>query len=72
MKRRGIRPSQVIAVIRDPGQVLPSAKGRQIYQSLMGPKGKLLLRVVVKEDVDAYHVVTVYKTSKVAKYWGST
>ena len=31
--------------------------------------GHLLLRVVVKEDATAYHVITSYKTSKVAKYW---
>ena len=42
--------------------------GRHIYQSRMGPAGRLLLRVIVKEDAKAYHVVTVYKTSKVAKY----
>jgi hypothetical protein len=29
----------------------------------------MLLRVIVKEDATAYHVVTVYKTSKLAKYW---
>jgi hypothetical protein len=69
MRRRGIRPSEVIRTIRNPGQVLPSSKGRQIYQSLVGRTGRLLLRVVVKEEANAYHVVTAYKSSKVAKYW---
>jgi hypothetical protein len=29
----------------------------------------MLLRVVVREDARAYHVVTAYKTTRVAKYW---
>lgn len=29
----------------------------------------MLLRVVVKEDAHVYHVITAYKTSKIAKYW---
>jgi hypothetical protein len=69
MRRRGIRHVDVVATIRNPGQILPSVKGRHIYQSRMGPSGRLLLRVIVKESARAYHVVTVYKTSKVAKYW---
>lgn len=69
MKRRRIRRSQVIATVRSPGQIVPSIKGRQVYQSLIGKAARLLLRVVVKEDSHAYHVITAYKTSKVAKYW---
>ena len=69
MHRRGIDRAEVEQVIRSPEQVLPSRKGREIYQSRFGPRGRLLLRVVVKEVATAYHVVTAYKTSKVAKYW---
>ncbi len=69
MKRRAINPADVRRLIRNPGQVLPSEKGREIYQGLIGRARNLLLRVVVKEDAQAYHVVTAYKTSKVAKYW---
>jgi hypothetical protein len=28
-----------------------------------------MMRVVVAEDALAYHVVTAYKTSRIAKYW---
>jgi len=69
MRRRGIQRSEVEQVVRSPEQVLPSRKGRQIYQSRAGSRGGLLLRVVVKEVASAYHVVTAYKTSKIAKYW---
>jgi hypothetical protein len=69
MRRRRIKLSLVVAVIRKPEQVLPSRKRRTIYQSRIGPSGRMLVRVIVKEDKMAYHVVTVYKTSKVSKYW---
>ncbi len=69
MRRRGIRPSEVIRTIHHPGQVLPSLKGREIYQRLIGRGGRLLLRVVVKQATNAYHVITAYKTTKIAKYW---
>ena len=69
LQRRGITEAEVEAVVRTPGQVLPAKKGRKVHQSKLGTTGKMLLRVVVKEDATAYHVVTSYKTSKVAKYW---
>ena len=69
MRRRGIKRADVIATVRNPGQVVPSIKGRQIFQSLIGSADQMLLRVVVKESPEAYYVVTVYKTSKVDKYW---
>jgi hypothetical protein len=69
MKRRRIRPSEVVKTIRSPGQIVPSAKGRQIFQALIGRAKRLLLRVIVKEAGHVYHVVTAYKTSKIAKYW---
>jgi hypothetical protein len=69
MRRRGIRPIDVVRMIRSPGQVLPSFKGRHIFQGLIGRARRLLLRVIVKEDARAYYVVTAYKTSKVVKYW---
>ena len=71
MSRRGIRLADVVAVIRHPGQVLPSVKGRRIYQSRIGPAGHMLLRVIVRERAQAYHVITAYKTSKISKYWRS-
>ncbi len=69
MRRRGIQRAEIERVIRSPEQVLSSGKGRDIYQSRIGARGSLLLRVVVKEAATAYHVVTAYKTGKIAKYW---
>ena len=70
MGRRGVSQTEVLRMIRSPGQVLPSVKGRRIYQGLIGPARRFLLRVIVMEDAQAYHVVTAYKTTKIAKYWG--
>jgi hypothetical protein len=69
MARRGITADEVVQTVRHPGQVVPSVEGREVYQSVIGRAGRLLLRVVVKEAAGTYHVVTAYKTSKVAKYW---
>jgi hypothetical protein len=69
MRRRGIRQGEMVRTIHNPAQVLPSSKGREIFQRLIGPKGRLLLRVVVKQAANVYHVITAYKTSKIAKYW---
>ena len=72
MRRRGIQEADVMRVIRNPGQILPSAKGRRIYQNFIGRARRTLLRVIVAEDARGYHVVTAYKTSKIAKYWSGS
>jgi len=72
MNRRGITAAAVEAVVRAPGQVLPAKKGRQVYQSKVGSGGRLLLRVIVKEEPTGYAVISAYLTNKVAKYWKQT
>ena len=68
MQRRGISGADLEAIVRNPEQVIPSKNGRQIHQSKLAG-GRRLLRVVVKEETPVYHVVTAYKTNKIAKYW---
>jgi hypothetical protein len=68
MQRRGISQADLETVVRHPQQIIPSKKGRHIHQSKL-PLSQMLLRVVVKEQPQVYHVITAYKTSKVAKYW---
>jgi hypothetical protein len=72
MQRRNTTEAEVEAVVRNPEQILPAKKGRQMFQSKVDSKGHLLLRVIVKEEATAYVVVSAYKTSKVAKYWRQT
>ena len=72
MVRRQISEDLVAQVLADPQQVEPVRMGRDVYQSkvVMGePPKHYLVRIFV--DVERYpaEVVTVYRTSKIEKYW---
>jgi hypothetical protein len=70
--RRGIDASIIRAVANAPEQVLPVRTGREVRQSRVAfpPDGKLyLVRVFVDREPNAETVVTVYRTSKLSKYW---
>jgi hypothetical protein len=75
MVRRGIPIEKVREVMEEPEQRLPeeSRAGHWVYQSrLRFEDGRLyLLRVVVAEEHSPPVVVTVYRTSKIEKYWGA-
>ena len=72
MSRRGITESDVAHVMVAPEQQEAVRPNRWVYQSRIdvgdSPK-TYLLRVVVDLDRDPHEVVTVYRTSKVHKYW---
>jgi hypothetical protein len=71
-RRRGISEATVLRVATTPEQSLGVRTNREIRQSrVIDPaSGKLhLVRVVVDLEGDADIVVTVYRTSKVRKYW---
>lgn len=70
MQRRDITQTQVEAVISNPEQILSGQNQRTIYQSRMALGGKqYLLRVFVDENISPSVVITVYRTSKIQKYW---
>lgn len=72
MVRRQITEEDVAKVLAAPEQTETVRKGREIYQSLLQsgePSKTYLLRVFVDIDRIPPEVVTVYRTSKVAKYW---
>jgi hypothetical protein len=70
MKRRAIPLSMVQQILDSPEQTLQSASGGQIYQSRVEMEGKpYVVRVIVSESKEPPVVVTVYRSSKVAKYW---
>ena len=72
MRRRGIEFARVEAVMNGPEQRLPdeTRADRRIYQSRVEFDGKLyLLRLVVADGEEPPVVVTVYRTSKIEKYW---
>lgn len=71
MERRRILPEQALEVLRFPQQQLGSGD-RQVYQSRYHDalEGKeMLLRVVAELRQEDLFVVTIYKTSKIRKYW---
>jgi hypothetical protein len=71
MARRRIPEILVRQVLNQPEQIVPAASGRNAYQSRLNfPDGRTyLVRVVVAEIAGSSFVITVYRTSKVAKYW---
>jgi len=54
-----------------PEQVVPAHGGKQAYQSRVGfGEGRVfLVRAIVDDRVDPATVVTVYRTSRIDKYW---
>ncbi|MCY3868591.1 MAG: DUF4258 domain-containing protein [Gemmatimonadetes bacterium] len=73
MLRRGIPEAWVRDIMENPGQIVPVRGEKKAYQSLRDLKGKkYLVRVIVADDKDPCVVVTVYLTSKIAKYWRPT
>jgi hypothetical protein len=71
MARRGIPQHVLTDVLDHPQQVVPTPDGKKAYQSQVdfGGGRRFLVRVIVAEDVDPPLVVTVYRTSKISKYW---
>jgi hypothetical protein len=72
MTRRQISKDEVVSVLAAPEQVLFVRQGRDVYQSRIkagNPPQKYLLRIFVDIDREPPEVVTVYRTSKIAKYW---
>jgi hypothetical protein len=71
MIRRGISAELLGQIIQSPQQIVPESMGRKAYQSVIDFKTgkKFLVRVIVEDENDLPIVVTVYRTSKIHKYW---
>jgi hypothetical protein len=70
MERRNIPFALVEEVLENPQQIAPERAGKTAYQSRQNIGGKMfLVRVIVDDAVDPAVVVTVYRTTKVQKYW---
>ncbi|MGH8690322.1 MAG: DUF4258 domain-containing protein [Burkholderiales bacterium] len=71
-RRRGISEATALEVATTPEQRLAVRPEREVRQSRVTDpaSGRLhLIRVVVDSGKDGDTVVTVYRTSKVRKYW---
>lgn len=74
MQRRGLAITQVEAVLFAPEQRFLDRPGRCVYQSRwtdVASAKRYLIRVFVDVNRIIPEVVTVYRTSKVQKYWES-
>lgn len=72
MGRRGIPSAVVALVVRHPQQRFAVRAGRDVFQrrvALSGRASEVLVRVFVDVQQTPPEVVTVYQTSKIAKYW---
>ena len=68
--RRNIPKNLLESILKNPQQVVPESGGRKAYQSQVDISGKIfLLRAIVIEEAQPAVVVTVYRTTKVSKYW---
>lgn len=65
--RRNIDLQDVERILVQPGQVHTVRPGRQVWQGILASGH--LLRVFVDIDRNPWEIVTVYRTSKVGKYW---
>lgn len=73
LERRGIPRDLLEETLENPQQVLPERDGMKVYQSQVRFAGSklFLLRAIVNDAVEPVVVVTVYRTSKIEKYWRS-
>lgn len=69
-QRRNISLALLEQVLQAPQQKLPSYGNRTVYQSQVTLNGNLyLIRAIVDENTEPNRVITVYRTSKIDKYW---
>jgi hypothetical protein len=73
MTRRSITLSLLEQVLNDPQQVVIEKGKLKAYQSTVSfEDGRpFLIRVIVDDTITPAAVVTVYRTSKIRKYWRS-
>jgi hypothetical protein len=71
-RRRGVSEAIVLSVARDPEQRVMVRARREVRQSRItdAASGKLyLVRVIVDFGEHGDTIVTVYRTSRIRKYW---
>lgn len=72
MKRRQVDEKMIKGVFKSPHQQISSKKGRIIIQGKYlnhHQQKEMLLRIIGRKKGDTFYVTTVYKTSKIEKYW---
>lgn len=69
LERRNIPQEIVLEALQNPDQIVPNIENRQAYDKLVEMNERTyLLRIIVENNNT---VVTVYRTSKIDKYWSN-
>jgi len=72
MGRRQIAWRWVQAIMQAPEQIVTGTNNRKVYQSrIVEDGGAYLVRLIVEAWRQPPHIVTVYRTSKIEKYWST-
>ena len=71
MSRRKIPCLLLRKLMEEPEQVVATYDGRNVYQSKMhfDENRTYLLRAIVDDRTEPPTVVTIYRTSRIKKYW---
>jgi len=71
LRLRRIPRAIVDEVLRRPQQIVPERPPKHAYQSRVNVAGEgfMLVRAIVDDSIEPAVVVTVYRTSKISKYW---
>jgi hypothetical protein len=58
-------------ILQNPQQIVPETRGKKAYQSIIyfSSGKKFLVLAILAVENDPPIVVTVYRTSKIDKYW---
>ena len=67
VKLRGISKEVVRKILLNPDQIV-AEEGKKVYQSLVDD-GRSLIRIFVNHKKNPKIIITVYKTSKIKKYY---
>ena len=71
MERRAVPLNIVEAILQNPQQIVEEYGHKKAYQSIidLGTGKDYLVRVIVNDTIDPAKVVTIYRSSKISKYW---
>jgi len=70
MKERNISDQVVRKAITSPDEIVNTDEGRTVYHLRIKEEGiDYLLRAVAEQTGGEWLIITVYKTSKIEKYW---
>jgi hypothetical protein len=70
MARRQISLEQLESLMNHPDQIMEAHGGLVCYQGLSTKNGKPgLLRVIINDASNPKNIVTIYRTTKIKKYW---